>query len=379
MSRYHLAIWGLFVISLTACSIRSQMSAGPTHKTQRPNILLIVADDLGYGDLGCYGQKKIQTPFIDQLATEGLKFTQCYAGSPVCAPSRSVLMTGLHTGHTTVRGNNGIGGVVGLGGAGGRIPLLAEDLTVAEVLKSLGYTTGMVGKWGLGEPGTSGLPGLQGFDYFFGFLNQRRAHSYFPDFIWENEQKTDLPENKNEAKKTYIQDLFLEKTLGFLDQNKDSSFFLYLPYTLPHEVFEIPDLGKYADSLTWSDDEKTYASMVRRLDSDVGTILSHLDQLGLSDNTLVIFTSDNGAAFRWDGNFDSSGLLRGRKRDLYEGGIRVPMIVRLPGQVPENSQSHFPWYFADFLPTLASMAGKGLQLSCDGIDVSPHFFNPQMT
>lgn len=340
-----------------------------------PNIIFIMADDLGYGDLGCYGQKIIKTPHLDQMATEGMRFTQCYAGSPVCAPSRSVLMTGQHTGHTTVRGNFGRGGVTGLGGGAGRIPLSTEDTTVAEVLQAVGYKTGMVGKWGLGEPNTSGLPNQQGFDEFFGFLNQRRAHTYFPEYIWRNEEKIMLAGNKDHQQKEYVHDLFTNEAIDFIKRNKKTAFFLYLPYTIPHDDYEVPDLGSFADSTHWTENERVYAAMVERMDGDVGRIMETLKKEGIDDNTIVFFCSDNGAAQRWDSRFDSSGALRGRKRDLYEGGIRTPMIVRFPHKIPAGKVSDTPWYFADVLPTIAALAHAPTPVNIDGVDVSKNLFS----
>ena len=338
--------------------------------TSKPNIIFIMADDLGYGDLGSYGQTVIQTPNLDQMAIEGLRFTNCYAGSTVCAPSRSVLMTGLHTGHTTVRGNFGKFGVVGLAGGEGRVPLNASDVTLAEVLKEAGYTTGMTGKWGLGEPNTSGHPNDQGFDEWFGYLNQRRAHSYFPDYIWKNKNKYLLPKNRNGRKGTYTHDLFTEFALDFIGRHKKDPFFLYLPYTIPHDRYEIPDTAPYSDQ-PWTDDEKVHAAMITRLDRDIGALFQSLKDLKLDENTIVFFCSDNGAAKRWQGRFDSSGALRGHKRDMYEGGLRTPMIVRWPGQVAAGETNDTAWYFADALPTFAEIAGLKAPSGIDGVSVLP--------
>ena len=368
----YLTLLTALTLITTGCNRNAAHPKGMV-QNPKPNIIFILADDLGYGDLGCYGQKVIQTPNIDRMATEGIRFTHCYAGSTVCAPSRSVLMTGQHTGHTTVRGNNGIGGVVGLGGAPGRIPLLHRDTTIAEVLKAAGYTTGMVGKWGLGEPDTEGLPNDQGFDEFFGFLNQRRAHFYYPEYIWKDTSKVVLRGNQNGAQKEYVHYLFTDYALDFISRHKNEPFFLYLPYTLPHDEYQIPDMGLYADSTHWAAEERAYAAMVTLMDEDVGRILQQLRGLGLDDNTIVFFCSDNGAAQFWQGRFDSSGSLRGRKRDLYEGGIRVPMIIRYPGKVAAGVSSTLPWYFADVLPTLASLAGVASPDNIDGTDISPAF------
>ncbi len=354
--------WSLMLM-FAPISIGAQMD-------RAPNILFIMADDLGYGDLGCYGQRTIQTPNLDKLASEGKVFTRCYTGSPVCAPSRSVLMTGQHTGHTTVRGNTGKFGVPGLGGRNGRVPLNEEDTTLAEVLKQAGYITGCIGKWGLGEPNSSGEPRKQGFDYFFGFLNQRRAHNYYTEYLWENEIEYPLLGNKDGGEKIYAHDLFTKKALEFLELYKDTSFFLYLPYTIPHDKYQIPSTAPYTEQ-PWSRDEKVHAAMVTRLDRDIGTILAQMERSGLSDNTIVFFCSDNGAAQRWEGRFDSSGKLRGRKRDLYEGGIRTPMVIRAPNLIAGGSKSETPWYFADVLPTLAAVANVNPPHLVDGINMWP--------
>lgn len=338
--------------------------------SEKPNIIFIMADDMGYGDLGSYGQKTIQTPNLDQMAVEGLRFSNCYAGSTVCAPSRSVLMTGLHTGHTTVRGNFGKYGVVGLGGGEGRVPLFEEDVTVAEVLKDAGYATGMTGKWGLGEPNTSGHPNDQGFDEWFGYLNQRRAHTYYPDFIWKNKEKFDLPGNLNGKQETYTHSLFADFALDFVSRHQDHPFFLYLPYTIPHDAYEIPDTAPYSDQ-PWTEDEKVHAAMVTRLDRDIGSLFQLLKDLEIDEDTIVFFCSDNGAALRWEGRFDSSGSLRGHKRDMYEGGLRTPMIVRWPGKVANSALSELPWYFADVLPTFAELAGASSPSGIDGVSVLP--------
>ena len=332
-----------------------------------PNIIFIMADDMGYGDLGCYGQKKIKTPSIDQLAAEGTRFTQCYAGSTVCAPSRSVLMTGRHTGHTRVRGNFGkVGGV----GPQKRVPLEPEDITVAEVLKRAGYVTGITGKWGLGEPDTTGVPNRQGFDEWFGYLNQRNAHSYYPPYLWRNERKFILEGNQDGRRNLYSHDLFTKFAFDFISNYKDQPFFLYLPYTIPHAKYEIPSTQPYTNK-PWPQDEKVHAAMITRMDSDVFRIMALLKELDIDKQTLVFFCSDNGAANRWEGIFDSSGQLRGRKRDLYEGGIRTPMIVRWPGKVPVGTNTDAVWYFADVLPTLAEIAGTNPPSGIDGIGILP--------
>lgn len=359
----NLAAFSLF---LSGCSPETEQVSVRT----KPNIIFIMADDLGYGDLGSYGQTVIQTPNLDQMAIEGLRFTHCYAGSTVCAPSRSVLMTGKHTGHTTVRGNFGKYGVVGLAGGEGRVPLNKEDVTVAEILKEAGYTTGITGKWGLGEPNTSGHPNDQGFDEWFGYLNQRRAHSYYPDFLWKNKEKVELPGNQNGKRETYTHDLITEFALDFINRNQDDPFFIYLPYTVPHSRYEIPDTAPYSNQ-PWTDDEKVHAAMITRMDRDIGSLFQSLKNLNLDENTIVFFCSDNGAAERWEGRFDSSGSLQGRKRDMYEGGIRTPMIVRWPGKVEAGQTSDAAWYFADVLPTLANLGDAKAPAGIDGMSVLP--------
>jgi arylsulfatase A-like enzyme len=343
----------------------------------KPNIIFILADDLGYGDLSCFGQQKFKTPAIDRLAAEGTRFTQYYAGSTVCAPSRSVLMTGQHTGHTRIRGN-------------ARYPLLPEDVTVAEVLKSSGYRTGLVGKWGLGEAGTSGIPNRQGFDYFYGYLNQRHAHNYYPTFLWRNEEKVTLrntvPNEDTEGsgvsenKIDYSHDLFTQEAIGFLEKSAGGPFYLYLSYTIPHannearaKGMEVPDLGEFAGK-DWPDAEKAKAAMITRMDRDVGRLMELLKRLGVDDNTIVFFSSDNGPHKEGGANpdfHDSNGPLRGIKRDLYEGGIRVPMIVRWPGRAKSGAESRQVWSHADFLPTAAEIAGAKAPTNIDGISMLP--------
>ncbi|HEX30232.1 TPA: N-acetylgalactosamine-6-sulfatase, partial [Candidatus Poribacteria bacterium] len=295
----------------------------PNPGDRKPNIIFILADDLGYGDLGCYGQRLIETPNIDALAAEGIRFTQCYAGSTVCAPSRCALMTGFHTGHARVRGNK-------------LIPLRPRDVTVAEILKGAGYTTAIIGKWGLGEPGTTGVPNLKGFDEWFGYLNQRRAHNYYPEYLWRNTEKYWIKGNMNGKKGVYSHDLFTEEALKFIRRNRGNPFFLYLAYTIPHannelgrktgNGMEVPSDEPYSDR-SWPQVEKNFAAMVTRMDRDVGRIVSLLKELGIDGETVIFFSSDNGP-HREGGHdpkfFKSSGPLRGIKRDLYEGGIRVP-------------------------------------------------------
>jgi arylsulfatase A-like enzyme len=364
----------------------------PIVKSPRPNIILILADDLGYGDLGCYGQKEIATPNIDRIATEGMKFTDHYAGSTVCAPSRCALMTGLHTGHCWIRGN-------------APIPLRPSDVTVAELLKKAGYKTGIIGKWGLGEAGTTGIPNKKGFDYWFGYLNQRHAHNYYPEFLWRNEGSIPIEGNKlpkpepggwgeSASKVTYSPDLFTKEALSFVEQNSDFAcatpdkspdkksrpFFLYLTYTIPHanneagqNGMEVPSLGQYADK-DWPPPQKGHAAMITRMDADIGKLMAKLKELGIDDNSLVIFSSDNGPHKEGGGDpnfFKSSGPLRGYKRDLYEGGIRVPMLARWPGRIKAGSVSNHVSAFWDFLPTCCELADIETPKGIDGISILP--------
>lgn len=338
-------------------------------KEMKPNIIFIMADDLGYHDLGSYGQKKILTPHLDQMADEGIRFTNVYSGSTVCAPARSVLMTGQHTGNTTVRGNF----TQASGLPGRRVPLQESDTTLADVIKQAGYATGITGKWGLGEPGTTGIPNKQGFDEWFGYLNQRHAHTYYPEYLWRNEERVILEGNLDGKREVYTHDLFANFALDFIRENRDTNFFLYLAYTVPHSDYEIPDTDPYTDSL-WTDNEKIHAAMITRMDRDIGRMMQLLTDLGIDDNTIVFFCSDNGAAEFWEGRFDSSFPLRGRKRDMYEGGIRVPMVVRYPVKVPAGKVSDQPWYFPDVLPTIADLAGVTPPASIDGISVLPLLF-----
>lgn len=337
----------------------------------RPNIILIMADDLGYGDLGCYGQKAIQTPHLDRLAAEGTRFTQCYAGASVCAPSRSSIMTGMHNGNNRVRDN---------------IPhyvfLRPDDVTVAEVLKQAGYATAAIGKWSLGNPGSWGMAHLQGFDYFYGHLDQDQAHFYYPDFLMENDRVVLLFGNRAEQRGQYTQDLFTEKALEFIETNRDNPFFLYLPYTLPHwsdfpkdtpESQIVPSDAPYTDK-DWPQTEKNFAAMVTMLDRDVGRIAARVKELGLESNTLILFTSDNGpdpTESHDEEFFDSNGVFRGHKRQNYEGGIRVPMIAHWPGQVPAGRVSDQIWAHYDILPTLAELAGLEPPADVNGLSMLP--------
>lgn len=361
-------------LSGCATSPKGQSSASLKNK---PNIIFILADDLGYGDLGCYGQSLIKTPNIDALAAAGLRFTQTYSGSTVCAPSRSCLMTGLHTGHTFVRGN-----------AKTNFRPFPEDITVAEVLKQAGYTTALIGKWGLGHEGSTGTPNNKGFDYFYGYLDQTHAHNSYPTFLLRNETRIKLdnvvpnegPVGQGAAseKRQFSNDLFADEIVAFLEQNRDKPFFLYASFTAPHannegKTCDVPDLGLYKD-LDWPEAQKKHAALITRLDSYVGRIMDKLKELGLDENTIVFFTSDNGPHKEGGNNPEfshSSGPFRGIKRDLYEGGIRVPMIARWPGKVAPATTSDQVWAFWDFLPTAADLAGTQPPKNLDGISMLP--------
>lgn len=348
----------------------------------KPNIVFILADDLGYGDLGCFGQRRIETPNLDRMAAEGLRFTDAYGGSAVCAPSRCSFLTGLHTGHCRIRENRSIHGE--------RVSLRPQDLTVAEVLQAAGYRTGAIGKWGVGEACTGGTPNKKGFDEWLGFLNQDHALAYYPTHLWRNEREWFPKGNQGMKREDYAQDIFLKETLGFLQRNRDRAFFLYLPYTLPHadsersrdtgDGFVVKDYGAYAQR-DWDSADRGYAATVSRLDADVGRILAEIRALGLDERTLVLFASDNGpadegrhkAAF-----FQSAGLvdgapLRGRKGDLYEGGIRIPAIARWPGAIAAGSTSSSPWAFMDLMPTFAELAGAPIPKGMDGVSIAPLF------
>lgn len=345
------------------CAAVALLAPAFVHAAQRkPNVIYIMADDLGYGDLGCYGQKRIRTPNIDRMAAEGMRFTQAYAGSTVCAPSRCALMTGLHTGHCYIRGNKEIK-------PEGQEPMPAGTFTVGDLMRQAGYETACVGKWGLGGPGSEGVPNKMGFNYYFGYLCQRQAHNYYPDHLWRNEQRVNLDG------KTWSHALLTDEALNFVKENKDRPFFLYLAYTIPHAELQIPSDEPYG-SEPWPPGERRFAAMITRMDSDVGRLLQLLKQEGIDDQTLVFFTSDNGAQQEGKDHhkaafFDSSGPLRGIKRDLYEGGIRIPMIARWPGHVPAGAVSDQVWAFWDFLPTMAQLAGEPSPKGIDGISMLP--------
>lgn len=363
-----------------------------TATAAKPNFVFILADDLGYGDLGCYGQKLIKTPHLDRMASEGLRFRNFYAGCTVCASSRSVLMTGQHMGHTWVRGN----------GQGPEQSLRDEDITVAEVLKSAGYATSLCGKWGLGDDRTGtrvGLPNNQGFDHFFGYLNQVHAHNYYPKFLWRNKQRISLRNVVRQAQKNYggfvggyatkkldySHDLVMAEALKFIDQHKQQPFFLYVALTIPHannegtrmspdhNGQEVPHYGIYAQE-DWPDADKGQAAMITRMDHGIGVLLQHLKDAGIEDNTLVMFSSDNGhhdEGGHSTERFDPNGPLRGMKRDLYEGGIRVPFIARWPSEIRPGGITDHIAYFGDLMATVSELAETEHPDETDSISFAP--------
>ncbi|MCX8065321.1 MAG: arylsulfatase [Candidatus Hydrogenedentes bacterium] len=378
-----------FILGSLSVSLANHLICGLGHcqdqskEVGAPNIIIILADDLGYGDVGCYGQSYILTPNIDRLAKEGVQFLDGYAGSPVCAPSRCCLMTGYHTGHARIRANS-------------TIPLMPEDITIAEVLKKAGYVTGLIGKWGLGEPETPGIPNLQGFDEFYGYLNQVHAHNYYPDYLWRNMNKeriegnviSDIPGVCAQCSQ-YAHDLLTKEALEFIRRNASNKFFLYLSFTIPHannelgnakgNGMEVPSDEPYSDR-PWPQPQKNHAAMITRLDDSVGKILSLLEELRIDENTLILFSSDNGPHKEGGADpefFKSSGPLKGYKRSLYEGGIRVPFIIRWKGRIEGGKKSTTPVSFWDILPTFAELAGITSPQKIDGISFAPLLFGEE--
>ena len=354
---------------------------------QKPNVIFILADDMGYGDLGCYGQQKIETPNIDKLASGGIRFMQFYAGTSVCAPSRASLMTGLHTGHTPVRGNYEIN-------PEGQLPLPDSSYIMPEMFKSAGYKTGVFGKWGMGYPGSEGDPVNQGVDYFYGYNCQRQSHNFFPDHLWENTTRIKL-DNTTSNMPQYAPELIQEKAMDFMESNQSAPFFMYLAYTLPHAALQLPAGDEVFEHYKKKFNEQpkniikdwngkgyqpqaypraAYAAMVARLDAYVGEVVAKLKQLGLDKNTLIVFSSDNGP-HREGGNdpefFNSNGGFKGIKRQLTEGGMREPMIVNWPGKIKAGQVSDHIGAFWDFLPTFSQLAGEELPFKSDGISLMP--------
>jgi arylsulfatase A-like enzyme len=364
-----------------------------TARSDRPNIIFILSDDMAWADMGCFGQQLIRTPNLDRMAAEGMRFCRAYSGSTVCAPSRSCLMQGLHQGHASVRDN-----MRKFDGGAWRPSLRPGDVTVARLLNDAGYATGLFGKWGLALDNQPGTPNEAGFDEFFGYLNQRKAHNYYPEYLWHNQQKVPLPANaghvhSNEtgydndgkiilddaadpANARYSFDLYHAAAMDFLRGHADEPFFLYLAYTIPHGKHEVPELGSYKDK-PWPTHAKAYAAMVSRLDAAVGDVWAALEELGQDENTLVFFVSDNGYSFSTSDApsmlekvFDHRGPYRGVKGHLRQGGLAVPGMARWPGRVPAGSTSNQPWAFWDFLPTAAEIAGVEPP-ACDGLSILP--------
>lgn len=373
MYRPHLLMTTL--LAVVGLSLPLQIFAA-SPAPQKPNIIYIMADDAGYGDLSCYGQKHFPTPHIDRLAAQGMRFTQHYAGDTVCAPSRCALMTGLHTGHCFVRGNREHQPV-------GQEPIPRDTVTVARLLKQAGYATGMFGKWGLGYPGSSGDPMNQGFDEFFGYNCQRNAHTYYPKWLYHNEQKVELDGE------TYSHDLITEHALEFIRSNARGPFFCYMPVAIPHAAMHVPEkyvapfrkqfpqfeekIGRYSGP-TVKNPVAAFAGMMTKLDEDVGRVVELLKELSIEDRTLVLFTSDNGP-HREGGHdpefFDSNGPLNGLKRSLTEGGVRVPLIAWWPGRVPPGTETDHISAFWDFLPTACELASRQAPAGIDGISYLP--------
>ena len=379
---------GLIAVVL-ALPVLMAGSAAPRAQPQPPpNILLIQADDLGYGDLSAYGQAQFKTPALDRLAREGMRFTHYYAGSTVCAPSRASLMTGMHTGHGWIRGNGAL--------PEGDTPLRPEEVTIAEVLRDAGYRTALIGKWGLGQPGTNGEPNRQGFEYAFGPSDQRHAHRQFTDHLWRNGQRVAV-----DLEKDYTNDLFTKEAEAFIERSDPRPFFVYLNYTVPHAELRVPDdsfepfRGRFPEtpfvnaaadgrqagaspdvaSLGYRSQpapRAAFAAMIARMDRDIGRLVDRLGARGIDRQTLVMFTSDNGPHREGGADpafFKSSGPLRGIKRDLYEGGIRVPNIARWTGTIPAGRVSDHPWAHWDVLPTLADLARAKTPAGLDGMSM----------
>lgn len=382
----------------------------PEIEERPPNIILIMADDLGYNELGSYGQDIIQTPHLDKLAREGLRFTQFYSGSPVCAPSRCVLLTGKHTGHAYVRDNYELGGYTDET-EGGQLPLKAGTVTLGTLMKARGYVTGAIGKWGLGGPASEGVPNRQGFDFFYGYLCQKQAHNYYPSHLWENEKWDTLsnaffmahqrlqgdsldPDSYDPYRgEDYAPDLMTAHALQFIRDHRDTAFFLYLPFVVPHLALQVPEdepsLAYYRETipdvpytggrgyLPHPTPRAAYAAMITRMDRDIGTILELLREYGLDENTLVLFTSDNGPTYGGIGGsdteyFSSAHPFQGLKGSVYEGGLRVPFIARWPGKIKPGVSDHVA-SFQDVMPTLAAISGSSTPPETDGISLQPTF------
>ncbi|WP_202964421.1 arylsulfatase [Algibacter lectus] len=385
---------------LVSCAQKKSEVKTQVKSQTKPNIIYILADDMGYGDVGVYGQTKIKTPNIDKMANEGIKFTNHYSGQTVCSPSRCALMTGMHMGNASVTRNGQL--------------MNPDDVTVAELIKPAGYKTGIIGKWGLSEGALSdNSPNQQGFDHYMGFENQGFAHFYYPEYLLRNHTKVEYPENLDirdengyyiEGKGTYSHDVFAKEALQFINDNKSEPFFLYLPFAIPHAELTIQEEAKKQyRGLNWPETPKsegggghkddagygsqyvggycatdepniTYAAMISKMDENIGRILDLLEELGIAENTIVMFASDNGPSDEGGQDipfFDSSGGLRGKKRDIYEGGIRIPFVVRWKGTIEAGVESDLPSAFWDFLPTVCDLAGVSTPKNVDGISLLP--------
>ncbi|RFM28576.1 arylsulfatase [Deminuibacter soli] len=396
---------GLYQIKRIACTVAAITLTLAVMAQRKPNVIYIYADDMGYGELGCYGQQKIKTPNLDKLAAEGMRFTQHYTSTPVCAPARCMLLTGKNGGHSFIRGNYELGGFAD-STEGGQMPLPEGTFTIAKLMKQAGYVTGATGKWGLGMSNSSGAPQRQGFDYFYGYLDQKQAHNYYPTHLWENDKPAPLnnpfifvhrpplqpgaPDSAFEYFRgnDYAVNRIADKALDFITQHRNEPFFLYLPITLPHVSLQAPDsvvqpyIGQFDEPVYYGENGytptkhpyATYAGMITYLDKQVGRVMALLQQLGLDNNTLVLFSSDNGATFDVGGVkgdvFQSTGGLRGRKQDLYEGGIREPFIARWPGKIPAGVVSDEISVQYDIMPTLGELTGTKAP-NADGISLLP--------
>lgn len=391
-------------VMMMAITVFAQQKAKNATK-RLPNIIYIYADDLGYADIGPYGQTKIKTPNLDRLAKEGMKFTQHYTSTPVCAPARCMLMTGKHGGHSYIRGNYEMGGFPDSLEAG-QMPLPEGVLTIPKMLKEVGYATALTGKWGLGMNNTSGSPLKQGFDYYYGYLDQKQSHSFYPTHLWENDKpvplnntfinvhrQLDSTKTLTDADwdyfkgKAYSQDLITKKAVHFIEGHQDTPFFLYMPYTIPHVSLQAPDeyirkyIGLFNERPYYGQKGyaatkyplSTYAAMITYLDDQVGIILAEIKKLGLDENTIIMFSSDNGATFSGGVNakfFNSVNGSRGLKMDVYEGGIREPLIARWPGKIPANTVSDFVSVQFDMMATFAELTGTKAG-NTDGISLLP--------
>lgn len=373
-SRYEMNWFRLFLLPFLCASLAGAQSPA------QPNIVFVMVDDLGYADLGCYGQTNFTTPYLDLMAAEGVRFTDAYSGCTVCAPARSTLMTGKHMGHTSVRSNTG------------GVPLLDGDVTLAEVLKKAGYATGGFGKWGLGAEGTDGAPEKQGFDRFFGYYHQIHAHSYYTDYLIDTGKRVELPGNKGFYEKhkgqggkpskngdqvaEFSHHRIRSEMMDWIRAHKDQPFFCYAPWTPPHGNYELPEddpAWQAVKNESWSTKAKVHAAFTKMIDRDMGALFRLMEELGIDQKTIVFFCSDNGADERFEGELDSCGPLRGFKRSMYEGGIRVPLIVRWPGHITPAQTSDLPVFFPDVLPTLAQLAGASdlLPPDIDGLSFLP--------